>query len=47
MKDHTDKSIGVVTHITGVLDEINPTEPFRFFYLLLRDKGRGKQKTYT
>jgi hypothetical protein len=47
MKDHTDKSIGVVTHIAGVLDEINPTDPFRFFCLLLSDKGRGKQKTYT
>ena len=29
MKDHTDKSIGIVTRIAEALDKIKPTEPLR------------------
>ena len=29
MKDHVDKSMGIVTHITETLASIKPTEPLR------------------
>jgi hypothetical protein len=39
MKDHTDKSIGIVTRITEVLDKIKPTESLR----LSKREGRTKR----
>ncbi len=38
MKDHVDKSIGIVTLIVEVLDKINPTDPLRFGKRAVRRK---------
>jgi hypothetical protein len=36
MKGRVDKSMGIVTRITEVLDRIKPTEPLRLLFIMNR-----------